>query len=459
MVLVSVLVDYLKKLWRALEQEDGAQLEACLSKDLNAIPMGETMIYTDFSHADIDAVCPTGEGRRGSAPPAVRSIGNHMLHYLLYTYLLKKDKKKAFQHYRGAYRVFVESNAFLASRTERFAWLLRTLVSMSRGVKTLADETDIDDQKAQDDVTSLFKTAVSACIRDRTQDPAESKRQMAVYMAVILFKHCFKINSLNPCKDIMWVLRSGRGDVEKLACRADIVAFLYFEGLILMRSAINDPAQRAEAERKLTRALKECHRAARGNRRRILANLIPLRMQMGCLPKRALLIKYDLLIFDYFCDAIRRGDLGLFSLLMKQHEHALDMVGIRLHLEDCRLLVYRRALRKISKATELSHILPLQDIKLGFYFSGHEFDGDAQEHRKSLEGNLSQDDEQEQEIYRDDQMKGILARLVAKGVINGVIRTAPETFLQLSQKNPFPPLPGTSKHQQHTSRAVAFAMN
>ena len=67
-----------------------------------------------------------------------------------------------------------------------------------------------------------------------------------------------------------------------------------------------------------------------------------------------------------------------------------------------------------SKATELSHILPLQDIKLGFYFSGHEFDGDAQEHRKSLEGNLSQDDEQEQEIYRDDQMKGILARLVAK---------------------------------------------
>ena len=42
--------DYLKKLWRALEQEDGAQLEACLSKDLNAIPMGETMIYTDFSH-------------------------------------------------------------------------------------------------------------------------------------------------------------------------------------------------------------------------------------------------------------------------------------------------------------------------------------------------------------------------------------------------------------------------
>ena len=40
-------------------------------------------------------------------------------------------------------------------------------------------------------------------------------------------------------------------------------------------------SQRAKAERTLTRALKECHYAATGNRRRILANLVPLRMRMG----------------------------------------------------------------------------------------------------------------------------------------------------------------------------------
>lgn len=42
-----------------------------------------------------------------------------------------------------------------------------------------------------------------------------------------------------------------------------------------------DRLQRARAEMTLTRALKECHYAAVGNRRRILANLVPLRMRMG----------------------------------------------------------------------------------------------------------------------------------------------------------------------------------
>lgn len=36
-----------------------------------------------------------------------------------------------------------------------------------------------------------------------------------------------------------------------------------------------------EAERKLTQALARCHKDAFGNRRRILANLVPLRMRMG----------------------------------------------------------------------------------------------------------------------------------------------------------------------------------
>lgn len=39
------------------------------------------------------------------------------------------------------------------------------------------------------------------------------------------------------------VVRGGTGDAEALACRADVVGFLYFEGLLLMRSAANDKLQ------------------------------------------------------------------------------------------------------------------------------------------------------------------------------------------------------------------------
>lgn len=39
------------------------------------------------------------------------------------------------------------------------------------------------------------------------------------------------------------LVRGGTGDAEALACRADVVGFLYFEGLLLMRSAANDKVQ------------------------------------------------------------------------------------------------------------------------------------------------------------------------------------------------------------------------
>lgn len=38
-------------------------------------------------------------------------------------------------------------------------------------------------------------------------------------------------------------MRGGTGDAEGWACRADVVAFLYFEGLLLMRSAANHKLQ------------------------------------------------------------------------------------------------------------------------------------------------------------------------------------------------------------------------
>ncbi|CAN0450935.1 unnamed protein product [Ectocarpus sp. 12 AP-2014] len=73
---------------------------------------------------------------------------------------------------------------------------------MSRGVRLLANETDLDDENAQADVIGLLHTAFSACLRDRSTDPVESKKLMAMHMAVVLFKHCFKLNRLRMCQDL-----------------------------------------------------------------------------------------------------------------------------------------------------------------------------------------------------------------------------------------------------------------
>ncbi|CAM9105042.1 unnamed protein product [Laminaria digitata] len=428
---------YVKRVSAAVSREDAVELEACLSMDPRAIPGGQRLMESGLSDADIDAV--SSGGGRHSFPPVILSISKEMILYL--QSLKNHDAKNAFRHYRGAYRVFVEDNALLGFRGGQSGWLLPTLVSMSRGVRILADETGGHDEKAQADVTGLLHTAFSACLRDRSTDPAESKKQMAMHMAVVLYKHCFKINSLKTCQDLSKVVRGGTGDAEALACRADVVGFLYFEGLLLMRSAANDKLQRAKAERTLTRALKECHYAATGNRRRILANLVPLRMRMGCLPDRELLEKHNLLIFDDFCTAISQGDLRRFSVLMKRHERTLELTDLRPHLEGCRLIAYRQVLRKIARATG-THTIPLSVVKLGFVLNGHDFDGDSLEDHGGQD-QTSRESLEQQEAYRYDQLKATLATLIVQGVISGVIRSR-DNKLQLSKKNPFPPLPGRS---------------
>ncbi|CAN0394165.1 unnamed protein product [Pylaiella littoralis] len=446
------LQEYVKRVITALTREDGALLESCLSISPQAIPGGQRLLESRLSDADVEAAC--SGGGRDPVPPVVAQVCKEMLLYL--QAVKNEDAKLAFQHYRGAYRVFVEDSAFLGLRGGQSGWLLPTLASMSRGVMVLAKETAVVDDKAQTDVTSLLHTAFSSCLRDRSTDPVESKKLMAMHMAVVLFKHCFKINSLKTCQGLSKNVRGGTGDAESLADRADVVGFLYYEGITLMRFAANDQQQLSDAEKTLTRALKECHCDATGNRRRILAKLAPLRMRMGCLPERGLLEKHDLLIFDDFCTSIRRGDLKRFSLLMEQHDRALELSDLRTHMEDCRLLVYRQVIKMIVAATG-EHFIPLNVVKLGFVLKGHEFQTDQE---PPFPGESAED----RDVTRYDELKNTLAALIKNRLISGVVRSK-DGKLQLSKKAPFPPLPGRSNlgrgpshRRRRTSASNAFSL-
>eukprot|EP00752_Nemacystus_decipiens_P011909 g10560.t1 len=420
-------------------------LEACLNMYPEAIPGGQRLLESGLSDAAVEAAC-SGRSSGGwgqDAPSAVVSLLCKEM--LLYLQAVKGEKAEvAFYHYRGAYRVFVEDNALLGFRGGQSGWLLSTLATMSRGLRVLADETSIDDEKAQADVTGLLHTAFSACLRDRSTDPAESKKSMAMHMAVVLFKHLFKINNVRMCLDLSKNIRGGKGDAEGMASRADVVGFLYHEGRTIMRTiARDDQHQRAHAEQTLTRALQECDGNATGNRRRILASLVPLRMRMGCLPERRLLEKHNLLIYDDLCTAVRQGDLKMFSLLLKQHFFTLEISDLGTHLENCRLVVYRQVLKQIVAATG-EHVLPLSVVKLGFVLRGHEFLVDHPDESLSLSI-------EDQELARYDELKGTLSLLINHGLIAGVIRSG-NGKLQLSKKTPFPPLPGRSDRGLHRGR-------
>ncbi|CAM9326379.1 unnamed protein product, partial [Ectocarpus sp. 6 AP-2014] len=425
---MALQAGYVKQVAIALSREDGELLEECLSIS-PAIAGEQRLLESRLSDDDVEAAC--SGGGRDSLPPVAVSLCREMLLYL--QAVKNDDAREAFKHYRGAFRVFVEDNSLLGFRGGQSGWLLPTLATMSRGVRLLANEkTDLDDEDAQADVIGLLHTAFSACLRDRSTDPVESKKLMAMHMAVVLFKHCFKLNRLRMCQDLSKNVRGGTGDAESLAVRADVVAFLYYEGKTFMHNAANDKHERAKAETTLTRALKECHVAASGNRRRILVNLVPLRMRMGCLPERRLLEKYDLLIFDDFSTAIRQGNLKRFSLLMKQHERALILSDLLPHLEGCRLMMYRQVLKQIATATD-ANVLPFRVIVLGLVLRGHEFDidNDSFDPQQSAE---------ERELARWDEVTFILAGLIMDGLISGVVRSR-DAQLLLSKKTGFPDLP------------------
>ncbi|EMC99110.1 hypothetical protein BAUCODRAFT_31413 [Baudoinia panamericana UAMH 10762] len=200
-----------------------------------------------------------------------------------------------------------------------------------------------------EDAARQINRIFALCLGDRS--PIEESRKWALYyIANLLFKTYFKLNSISLSKNILRSLKASSADMPPLSAfpRAHQVTFKYYSGVIAFLEE-----DYAAAEEFLTSAYAMCSRSATRNIDLILTYLVPTKMLTSHqLPTQELLQQSPALgrLFAPICVAIKRADLRAFTTAMDQGEDEFVKRRIYLTLERGRDILMRNLFRKVFLA-------------------------------------------------------------------------------------------------------------
>lgn len=253
---------------------------------------------------------------------------------------------------------------------------------------------------------------VMACFRvcavDKRASNEDTKCLGMLNLVNQLLKIYFRINKINLCKPLIRAIDSS---VHKDQFPADQqITYKYFVG----RKAMFDSDYKA-ADALLSYAFQRCPRRFATNKRSILIYLVPVRMLLGYMPRRAMLHKYDVLQFWELASALRTGNVREFDEVIARHEAFFIECGIYLIVEKLKIIGYRNLFKRVF-LIEGSHQLDLQKFLVALQFVG------------------------EADITLDET-HCIVANLIYEGKIKGYI-SHQHNKLVVSKQNPFPSLTG-----------------
>ncbi|CAN0302920.1 unnamed protein product [Ectocarpus sp. 12 AP-2014] len=366
---------YLKTLSTAFRSHDGSSMARLLSASAADSSSSGFVAYLD--EREIERECPRRlKGALATvAAGVVRSL--HASH--------EGRADDAHKHYIAALELFLDG-----IYVPEGIWVAPCLYGMVAGVRKLAKKADwggpdgrkaaapsYGEAEAEEEgsksmvlTTHTIMRAFRLSINDRSNDPITSRKACALHLAIDMFKHYGDLKNLRMCNNIRGVLEQHWTVVEPMSSRADWVSYRYYVGVLKISE---DKYKDAEVD--LEAALRHCHNKARGNKRRILNKLVPLRLRLGLYPTLDLLVKYDLTHFHEFAVAIRTGDVRSFNELMTQWERVFISKGTYLLMEKCLMLVYRNLVKKIVVVTQ-TFKLPLRVVQFAFQRMEHERDVD-----------------------------------------------------------------------------------
>jgi hypothetical protein len=133
-----------------------------------------------------------------------------------------------------------------------------------------------------------------------------SKKPGSLYIVNQLFKIYFELNKISLCRNIIRAI-----EIQEKSTtfeKRDMVTYQYYIGRI---SLYEDKYTRAEAC--LAKAWRHCHKGYRGNKRRILQFLVPVKMILGVMPSQELMDEYDLEEYKAMTTAVLHGDVHTFN--------------------------------------------------------------------------------------------------------------------------------------------------
>jgi nuclear mRNA export protein PCID2/THP1 len=147
------------------------------------------------------------------------------------------------------------------------------------------------------------------------------------------------------------------------------------------------------------------------NRQRILTALIPIEMIFGIFPTSIIATNYGFSEYYELGQAIQRGDVHQFQVLMNTHRITFIHHGVYLVLEQTRMLVYRNLFRRVFVILDKNTRINLVHYQIALQTTGEEL---------SME-----------------EIECLLANLIYQNRIKGYI-SHEKKFLILSKADPFP---------------------
>uniref|UniRef100_A0A2P2I3A1 PCI domain-containing protein 2 homolog n=2 Tax=Hirondellea gigas TaxID=1518452 RepID=A0A2P2I3A1_9CRUS len=257
-------------------------------------------------------------------------------------------------------------------------------------------------EKTADSLMTCFRV----CAADTRSGEAESKRWGLLYLVNQFFKIYFKINKLNLCKPMIRAIESlSFKDQYPLS---QLITYKYYTG----RKAMFD-SDFATANTALSFAFQRCHQRSHKNKRRILIYLLPVKMLIGYIPKKSLLLKYNLKEFMDLVTAVQHGDIRLLNSTLLRYERFFIAAGIYLILEKLKSVAYRNLFKKVY-VIKKNHQLDISVFVQAFKWM-HMEDVGAEE------------------------IECLLANMIYEGKIKGYISHAHKKLV-VSKANPFPPI-------------------
>eukprot|EP00968_Pinguiococcus_pyrenoidosus_P022684 scaffold3340_cov255-Pinguiococcus_pyrenoidosus.AAC.4 len=242
------------------------------------------------------------------------------------------------------------------------------------------------------------------------KDRSGARKPVLLCIAAQLFQVYSRMSNIPFAKTLVNTLKRPTTLQGVQQVKADIITYNYHCGRLFV---FEDQFQ--EAESYLGSAFEGCHKDAVGNKRRILAYLVPVRILLGRMPTDRLLDKYGLPHFKGICRGIRTGNLRLFEQALADNQELFIRQGNFLILERTRKLCYRTLFRNLQKAAGYgpeNTRVRLGDCEAAFRW-------------------MNCDSEPE-------QIECILANLIHKGIIKGYIAHAQRLLVLKRNGDPFP---------------------
>lgn len=310
-------------------------------------------------------------------------------------------------------------------RDDNTAWSLPVLYVISRDLRHFAIEADKElaargEKKIkQEEAARMIQTSFGICCSDRSASK-ETKKGGVIYMASLLFKLYFKLNSTALCKNVIRGVENADLSAGLYIPMAHQVTYRYYMGVW---SFLQEDYQKAEEH--LTFAFKHCHRDQLRNRDLVLNYLIPIRLLKGKRPINALLERSSRLhlLYSTFITAVKTGNIELFDRHMSSVEKQLLVRGTYLVVERCRDICLCNLVKLIYRLKSENHQIHLQS------FEKLAYNDDLEENPLD-----SGDDINTNKI---EEVECILANLIAQDRVRGYIHHQSK-MLVLSKKDPFP---------------------